>query len=137
MSFFRRNKYFVRVPSKIGDKSNCRIIFGNYPPAVLLFHLYDVLKKNAAELRKISPPRRGLVGDRFEYKIVRVDLAMRVRVRYTDRLSLVLKDQNVFYLRPVGKIKILFLPRLQKGDDLVRGKLGQCQVMARAVTHDP
>src|SRR6185369_11789177 len=87
-------------------------------------------------LCKIFAADPGLVFDRLENKIVRIDLAMRMRVRNSNGRAFVLKDQNVFDLRMRSELRILFLPGLKQIDNLRKLKLRKCQVVFRAVTND-
>ena len=131
MSLLRGNEYLVRVARKIRDEGNGRIILCDDASAIFFFSAKNVLKENVTGFGKMSTAGSGLVRDRLEDKIVRVDLAMRVRIGNANCLPFVFEDQNVFDLGAIAKIEVLLLPRTKKLGDLRRTKLGEREIVSR------
>src|SRR5262245_41448744 len=77
----------------------------------------------------------GFDRDRLEDEVSRVNLAVRVRIRYADALPLVLERQHMIHFRPVAELAILLLPTDKQIANLVNWLLGKRRVVERAIAN--
>ena len=78
----------------------------------------------------------GLGLDSLEHEVGRVDLAVGMRVRYSDDFTLVLEDQNMIDLCAAAKFDVLLAPDAQQVGNLADLKLGQRKAVIWAVADD-
>src|ERR1700732_555540 len=125
MCSFRCNIDLIGVAREIRNESDRRIIFRDNSASIFAFRFQNILKKYASRVRKMIAGRIRLSFNRLKNKICRIDLAVRMRIRDSDYLSLVLKYQNVRNFVAATKFAVLFLPHLQKSDYFRRVKFSQ------------
>ena len=110
MSLFRRDKNLVSVTSKIRHKSNCRFVFRNDPFVITLLGGNNICEQGAPGLIQISARGSDFSFDRFEDKVSRINLAVRMRIRDANDPAFIFERQDVIDLRPSSQINIFTLP---------------------------
>src|SRR5262249_3977665 len=136
MSLFCRHENFVRITGKGGNEDDGGIVLENDSLSAFSLGRKDVLKQDP------PGPREMMFGDsrfnlnRPEHEVGRVDLAMRMRVRYAYNFAFVLEDQHVIDFTLATEFEILRLPDLEKVLDFGNLKFCQPDVMSWAVADD-
>src|SRR5262249_10939223 len=105
-----RDVSLVRETSKIRDKGNSRVGFGDNPSPVDLVRSNDFLKHHAPVLPPVLAADVCLNFNRLKHEISGVDLAMIMGIGNPTDVPLVLEDQDMIDFRAISELTILLLP---------------------------
>jgi hypothetical protein len=97
---FRRDVTFISVAGKVRQKRDRGTVFENDPAAIGALGIEDVLEQNASCFFMVAAAGTSFRFNCFENEVGRVNLAVRVRIRYADDLAFVFENQDVLDFRP-------------------------------------
>src|SRR5215471_14031517 len=108
-----RDISFISIASKIRKKSNSGVVFKYDSSTIFQLCSNHILKQHSPGLAQIPSRHARLYLNSLEDEICCIDLTMRMRIRNTYHVALVLKNQNVIDFFAITEFNILCLPNSQ------------------------